>query len=70
MIHQMPRQHCRQSIALLALYQELNGDLKRHFDGLVQMALHNAPLESMPEFQATVTAAGNERGNRRGRSHA
>lgn len=56
-VHATPRETSRKALALLALYQQLDGELLEHFDSLVLMALRNSKVKGLGNFQEAIELA-------------
>jgi hypothetical protein len=70
LVRNSPRDHCRKSIALLGLYQEMPAGLMEHFDALVLLALRNEALRGLQEFKDAMAYQKTVRTGRRSRLHA
>jgi hypothetical protein len=69
-VRNAPRDHCRKSMALLGLYQEMPSSLMEHFDSLVLLALRNEALNGLQEFKDALAFQKTVRSGRRSRLHA
>jgi hypothetical protein len=69
-VRNSPRDHCRKSMALLGLYQEMPSSLMEYFDSLVLLALRNEALDALQEFKDALAFQKTVRTGRRSRLHA
>lgn len=67
LIQTSSRLECRKSVSLLSLYQQLDEELMGHFDSLVLLALRDASLSGLKEFQNSVNHRDTSRGGRKNR---
>jgi len=67
MIRSAPRDGCRKAMALIALYQNLEGELMEHLDSLVTLALQHADVEGLDEYREAIAAHKSARSGRKGR---
>ena len=69
-IKDAPRDYCRKSNALLALYQQMDMEQMEHFDALVMLSLKTANLPGMKDFKSAIEFQKTSRTGRRSRLHA
>jgi len=65
-IRQSPRDACRKTTSLMALYQQMTPDLADHFNSLVLLSLRNDKLEGLKEFRRVVAETKQPRKSRGG----
>jgi len=70
LVRDSPRDHCRKSLALLGLYQEMPASLMEYFDSLVLLALRREELTGLQQFKDALTFQKSVRTGRRSRLHA
>jgi hypothetical protein len=68
LIRASSRGTCRKANALLALYQQMGGELVDHFDSLILMVMRNENLSGLKEFQSAVAEQKPVRTSRRARA--
>lgn len=54
LIQKSPRNHCKKSLSLLLLYQQMPSDVRDHFDSLVLMSLRREDFAGLRHFRDEV----------------
>ena len=56
-VHNSPREISNKALALVGLYQQLEGDMLDHFDSLILMALRNSQVSGLEDFKTAIEHA-------------
>ena len=57
LIHDTPREISGKTLALIALYQQMDDEMLEHFDSLILMALQGKKLKGLEDFKSAIDHA-------------